>query len=242
MRKENSLTLPAFGYGWVYRHTARGTDVILEDSSIVHAKRRPDLRFGQYVTTVLKNHLKGGSFDGEIFDAQVLPDIERPDRRPVALIDESNIAGMAEPKNPAKWRHGACKVFALATALEATRRIFVAADPCARERAFNLHKPSACAVAAIQSRTGWTRRTFDLGRTKDNADIGAVARLLQEPSAILVTGLDSYNSIRRLFPTIDAPDVKRRIHRAIVLHGRILVPSLCISEVIPLPLFQHSGR
>ena len=235
-----NFDLPAFARGWICRHTGRGTDVILEDSSIVHANRRPDLRFGQYLTTVLKNRLRRGSFDGEIFDAEVLPNVERPDNRSVAILDESNLSGLGEPVNPAKWRHGACKVFALATALEATRRIFVAADPCARERAFNLHKPSAHAVAAIQAR--WTRRTFDLGRTKDNADIGAFAMLLQNPSAILVTGLDSYNSIRRLFPTIDAPDVKRRIHRATVLHGRILVPSLGISEVIPLPLFNRAGR
>ncbi len=241
--ENNSFDLPAFGRGWVSAQTNRSTDIRLESGELVHANRRIDLRFGQYVTAVLKNHLKGGSFDGEIFDAQVLPDIERPDKRPVVLVDESNVAGLGEPVNPANWRYGTTKCVALGVGIEAmNRRAFYVADPCGRKRAYNLHKPSARAIAAIQARSGWSRRTFDLGRTKDNADIGAFAMLLQDPSTSLVTGLDSYASIRRLFPTIDSPDVKRRIHRAIINGNRIEVPSLGISEVIPLPLFNRAGR
>ncbi len=239
----NSFDLPAFGRGWVCSQTNRSTDIRLESGELVHANRRIDLRFGQYVTAVLKNHLKGGSFDGEIYDAQVLPELERPDNRPVVLLDESNLSGLGEPVNPATWKYGATKCFALGLGIETmNRRPFFVADPCGRKRAYALHTPSVRAIAAIQARSGWSRRTFDLGRTKDNADIGAFSMLLQDSSISLITGLDSYASIRRLFPTIDAPDVKRRIHRAIINGNRIEVPSLGISEVIPLPLFNRAGR
>lgn len=244
--KKPNFDLPAFGRGWVCSQTAqRGTDVRLEDGCLAHVNTPwPGLRFGQYVTVILHRRLRGGkNFVGEIFDAKVLPPLERPDTRPVALIDESNVASAWEgSSDPANWHYGAVTCFSVGTGVEPIYHPFFLADPCARRKAYDLHKPSARAIAAIHARSGWTRRTFDFGLEKQNADIGAFSFLVQNPTAILITGSDKYSSaeLLRRFPNINTPEVQRRIHRVTVKGNRVVSGGL-LSEVIALPLFA-AGR
>lgn len=239
-----TFDLPAFGRGWIASQTKRGIDVRLEDGCLAHVNTPwPGLRFGQYVTVVLNHRLRGGNFIGEIYDAEVLPPLERPDARPVALIDESNVASACEgSSNPANWHYGAVTCFSVGLGVESKYRPFFLADPCARRKAYDLHKPSARAISAIHARSGWTRRTFDLGLEKQNADIGAFSLLVQNPTAILITGSDKYSSaeLLRRFPDINTPDVQRRIHRVTVKGNRVESGGL-LSEVIALPLFA-GGR
>ena len=238
-----TFDLPAFARGWICSQTNRSTGVRLEDGTLVYTNKRAELFFGQYVTTILHRRLRGGTFVGEIYDAQVLPELERPDRRPVALIDESNVASAGEgSSDPASWHYGATTCFSVAVGVEAKYRPFLVADPCSRRKAYDRHTPSARAISAINARSGWTRRVYDFGLEKQNADIACFSFLVQNPTAILITGSDKYSSaeLQSRFPNINTPEVQRRIHRVIIRGNRVESGGL-LSEVICLPLFT-AGR
>ncbi len=241
--QKSTFDLPAFGRGWVCAQTQRGTDVRLEDGCLAHVNRRPELLYGQYTTVVLHRRLRGGTFVGEIYDAEVLPPLQRPDTRPIALIDESNVASAGEgSSDPANWHFGATTCVSVSLGVEARYRPFLVADPCSRRKAYDRHTPSARAISAINARSGWTRRVYDFGLEKQNADIACFSILLQNPTAILITGSDKYSSteLLRRFPNINTPEVQRRIHRVTIRGNRVESGGL-LSEVICLPLFT-AGR
>lgn len=193
---------------------------------------------------ILHRRLRGGNFVGEIYAAEELSPLQRPGSRVLAFVDESSIAGSFEPDpSPSRWRFGATKAFAIGIGLEALNlHPYFVADPCSRQRAYSLHQPSARAVDKIQSHFGWTRRVFEYNRETQNADLGLLTLASSDPRSIIVTGLDTYREHRSRFPWLTTDEGKRRIHRAVLNGDRIEVPTLGISEVIPMPLFNQAAR
>ena len=230
-------TLPVLRSGWISRSPRPGsTNVRLHTGELVRANEMPELAFGTPVSVEIFDR-RGGALVGRVFLA-ASHRRPRPDT-PLALVDESNLAGLAEPSDPVAWRLGAVKCYAAGLALERIGyRPQLCADPCADRRAYAQHLPSARAISAAKWR--WTRRIFAChDRETQHADFGLLTEASLHPSSIILTN-DKFREpiLRARFPWLNTADGQHRIHRVEVHGDRIEIPSLGLSELVPAALFN----
>ena len=235
---------PCFARGWVKSNENPGATLVrLSDGGLLYANKQPHLVFGTPVTATLFRRRRGG-YEGEIFEAEMLPEISpRKDDRPYAIIDEANVAGFGEPCDVSCWTKGAVKVYAASWGLDcAGYHPVVLADPCNR-RAYTKHAPSSRALQAINANQRWIRRAVDYGRASQNADLAVFSIAEQFPTAIVVTATDRYREpvIRKRFPWLDTPEGRGRVFRVQfdMSKTRVEIPPLAVSEELPVALFAR---
>ncbi len=229
--------------GWVARQEQRSTLVKLIDGSTVWVNRQPSLVFGTPVTVELMNsHHCRGSVLGEIIEAWPLPAIPIIADRPLAVLDASNIAGVADVETGKPY--GLLAVWASSWILHSAGYAVRLVDDPESDRFWHRDPISSAVLLRLQSAPFsrlWPRIVKDWGMISHNADVTALSLLRENPKAIFVT-LDSLDDceLHDRFPMLDDFDFIGRIFAPRIENGRIAICGLddIPPAVIPTILFS----
>lgn len=232
--------------GWFVASSPRGTTVRLADGrdlfdSTYHTSR---LIFGTPVQcTAVAEHY--GTINGRIDQAFPLGEMTH-DRRPLAILDGSNLAS---GNNQAP---DYCRVFSLAWMFDAAGwQPIIVDDPGSTRFYLNVDFQSASALTRIRYSPlsfRWRRIVIDWGTGLNNADETGLLYLRnalhRHREARFVT-FDQFrdDALVHTFPELDDDDFLSRIVAPHIVDDIIAVPGLGIPPMrIPHPLFQPSQR
>ena len=221
--------------GWIWRQNGGETIAVLADGFLCHLVPDRSLNFGTPVDVIV-HQLHPRRRDvcyGEVVASRPLPDLTHGEDRPPALLDTANLT--TENREPATWRAGAVRSWAVSYALDRIgyTPVFVS-DPGHLLTCYG-HSLSAAAYARVRGvmarERGWRWVCVDDGlAVRDRADRELLRRAEACPSAIIV----SRDKFRYLAPSAG----KERVHAPKFTSERVILPKLGLAEDLPIPLFR----